>query len=126
MTLLADLVDASARVGETSSRTQKIAILAELLRKLESDEIAIATGFLSGLPRQGRVGVGYSTIYGVTRALAGEPLLTIADLDAAITVVQNATGPGSAARRRQLLDDLFASATDAEADFVRRLFTGEL
>jgi DNA ligase-1 len=62
MTLLADLVAVSDRVARTSSRSQKIALLAELLRGLAPDEVGVAVGALSGLPRQGRVGIGYSTI----------------------------------------------------------------
>jgi DNA ligase 1 len=126
VTLLADLVAASNEVAATSSRSRKIAILAELLRRLEPGEVTIAAGFLSGLPRQGRVGVGYSTIYGLEQAPAPEPSLTISDLDAAIVAIQGATGGGSAARRRALLADLLGRATEAEAGFVRRLFTGEL
>jgi hypothetical protein len=34
-------------------------VIAELLRRLEPDEIPIAVGFLSGAPRQGRIGIGY-------------------------------------------------------------------
>jgi len=126
MTLLADVVAASKRVGETSARSGKIAILADLLGRLAPSEIAIATGFLSGSPRQGRVGVGYSTIYGVDPAAAVSPSLTIDDLDRAIAEIEAATGGGSATRRRQFLSDLLARATQDEADFVRRLFTGEL
>jgi DNA ligase-1 len=126
MTLLADVVAASRGVAETSARSRKIAILAELLSLLEPDEVAIATGLLSGVPRQGRVGIGYSTMYGLDVPPAGEPSLTVADLDAAISEVQAATGPGSATRRRELLQALFARATADEADFVKRLFTGEL
>jgi DNA ligase-1 len=126
MTLLADVVDASTQVGETSSRSRKVAVLAELLRRLDAEEIAIAAGILSGLPRQGRVGVGYSAIYGVERAPAGEPSLTVGDLDTAISAIQATTGTGSAAARRRLLEDLLGRATAAEADFVKRLLTGEL
>src|SRR6187397_1353096 len=67
VTLLAEVVAASNEVGATSSRSRKVAILAELLRNLEPAEIPISVGFLSGVPRQGRIGVGYSTIYGVER-----------------------------------------------------------
>src|SRR5439155_11986311 len=42
------------------------------------------------------------------------------------TPIQGATGRGSASRRRQLLLDLFGRATEEEAEFVGRLFTGEL
>ena len=126
MTLLADIVAASRQVGETSSRTGKVAVLAELLRTLDSGEVAIAAGFLSGIPRQGRVGVGYSTIYGIEQAAAGEASLTVADLDLAIVQIRQATGSGSAATRRRLLGKLLGRATEEEADFVRRLLTGEL
>jgi DNA ligase-1 len=126
VTLLADVVAASQEVAETSSRSRKVAILAELLAALDTDEVAVAAGLLSGVPRQGRVGVGYSTIYGIESAPADEPSLEVADLDAAITEIQAATGSGSGARRRQLLAELLGRATGPEAGFIRRLFTGEL
>src|SRR5439155_6995634 len=126
MTMLADLVTASKQVAETSSRSGKVAILAELLRRLEPAEVAIAAGFLSGTPRQGRIGVGYSTIYGLEPTPASEASLAIGDLDAAIDAVQRATGSGSASVRKKLLLDLLARATAEEAELVRRLFTGEL
>jgi DNA ligase-1 len=126
MTLLADVVTASKLVADTSSRSRKVAILAELLAGLDADEVAIVTGFLSGAPRQGRVGVGYSTIYGIECAPAAEPSVTVDELDRAITAIQHATGAGSVAGRKQLLLQLFERATEDEADFVRRLLTGEL
>jgi DNA ligase-1 len=126
VTLLADVVAASQEVAETSSRSRKVAILAGLLERLGPDEVAVAAGLLSGVPRQGRVGVGYSTIYGIESVPADEPSLTIADLDVAISGIQAATGSGSGARRKHLLADLLGRATEPEAGFVRRLFTGEL
>ena len=126
MTLLADLVAASASVTEVGARSRKMAILADLLQRLEPHEVPIAVGFLSGAPRQGRVGVGYSTIYGLEHEPAAEAWLTIEELDRALTEVQATTGPGSAGRRKEILGELLARATEQEADFVRRLFTGEL
>src|SRR5687767_5294350 len=108
MTLLADLVTASQELTETSSRSGKVAILAELLGRLDASEIAAAVGFLAGVPRQGRVGVGYTTIYGIERAPAREPSLTIDELDGAISEVQALTGSGSAAQRKQVLGELLA------------------
>ena len=126
MTLLADVVTASRALTETSSRSGKVAILAELLGRLDASEIAVAVGLLAGVPRQGRVGIGYSTIYGIERAPAREASLTIEELDRAIAEVQGMTGSGSAAKRRQVLGELLGRATDEEADFVKRLLTGEL
>jgi DNA ligase-1 len=126
MTLLADVVTASRDLTATSSRSEKIRILAELLGRLDSNELAVAVGLLAGVPRQGRVGIGYSTIYGIEPAPAREASLTIDDLDRAIAEVQGTTGSGSAAKRKQVLGELLGRATDEEADFIRRLFTGGL
>ena len=126
MTPFADVVDASAAVAATSARSAKTAALAELLRRLDPDEVPIAVGFLTGVPRQGRVGIGYATVYAVDAEPAPEPSLTVADVDAAVTAVQQLTGKGSADARRTLLSDLLGRATAEEASFLRRLFTGEL
>jgi DNA ligase 1 len=126
VTLLADVVTASQEVAATSSRSKKVAILAGLLGQLDSNEVALAVGFLAGVPRQGRVGVGYATIYGVDPPPATNASLTIDELDSAITKVRDLTGSGSAARRKQILGELLRRATQQEADFVKRLFTGGL
>src|SRR5918999_370161 len=126
MTLLADVVTASREVTETSSRSAKVRILAKLLRRLDPSEVGIAVGFLAGAPRQGRVGIGYSTIYGIERPPAREPSLTVAELDRAIDAVRATTGSGSATARKEILGELLGRATEAEADFVKRLFTGGL
>jgi len=127
MTLLADLVAASNEVAATSSRSRKIAVLADLLQRLELGEVPIAAGLVSGLPRQGRVGVGFAAVYGVDeQAPAATPSLTIHDLDAVVTEIQHATGSGSGTRRKALLARVVGRATAEEADFVKRLFTGEL
>jgi DNA ligase 1 len=126
MTLLLDLVTASRQVADTSSRSRKIAILAELLNRLDATEVPISVGFLSGVPRQGRFGVGYATIYGIECRPAGEATLTVHDVDRTIGEIEQATGSGSVGRRSQVLRDLLGGATEEEADFIRRLFVGEL
>jgi ATP-dependent DNA ligase I len=126
MTLLADVVTASKDVAGTSSRSRKVAILAELLTELGQGEIPIAVGFLSGVPRQGRVGVGYSTVYGIECTPAGLASLSLEDLDRAIAEIQKATGSGSAAERKRILTELLSRTTEPEADFIRRLLTGEI
>jgi DNA ligase 1 len=126
MTLFADLVGASAELALTRSRSAKVTILAGLLARLDTSEIGIAVGFLSGVPRQGRVGVGHSTIYGVQVAGASQPSLTVLEVDQAIDEIEEAIGSGSGAQRRELLGELFRRATEPEAGFLRRLFTGEL
>jgi DNA ligase-1 len=125
-TRLADLVRTSAAVASTSSRTAKVAALAELLRRLGPQEVRTAVGFLTGRPRQGRIGIGYATVYGVDAKPSGQPSLSIDDVDRAIEDVRATTGPGSGAARKAVLAALIERATHEEADFIRRLFTGEL
>jgi len=120
------VVTASTLVGETTARSRKVAILAELLRRLDPGEVPICVGFLSGVPRQGRVGVGYRTVYGVQPRPAEEASLTVIDVDRAVDEIEGATGPGSARRRAELLAGVLGRATAPEAAFLRRLFTGEL
>jgi DNA ligase-1 len=126
VTLLADIVSASEAVAGTSSRSAKVAILAELLRALDAAEVPVAVGFLSGVPRQGRVGIGYAAIKGVTRAPAAAASLTVADVDRAISEIEAETGSGSAGRRRELLQELMGRATEPEAAFLVGLLTGGL
>jgi DNA ligase-1 len=126
MTLFADVVAASRGVAETGSRSAKVAILTELLVRLDPGEIPAVVGFLAGVPRQGRVGIGYSTIYGIESEPAAKASLSVEDVDRAVIDVQAATGAGSAAARREILGELLARATEPEADFARRLFTGNL
>jgi DNA ligase-1 len=126
MTLFADVVSASTAVAATSSRSAKVATLAELLRTLDAQEVPICVGFLSGVPRQGRVGVGYSAIRGVERPPADTPSLTVAEVDQAISGIESETGSGSASRRRALLEDLMGRATEPESMFLVGLLTGGL
>ena len=63
--LLADLVATSAAVASTRARSTKTAALAELLGRLAPDEIEAAVGFLTGEARQGRIGVGWATVFRV-------------------------------------------------------------
>jgi hypothetical protein len=60
--LLCEVVEASARVAATPARSAKTAALADLLRRLDPDEVEPAVGFLVGEPRQGRIGVGWATL----------------------------------------------------------------
>ncbi len=103
-----------------------MAILADLLGRLAPGEVPVVVGILSGVPRQGRVGIGYATIRGIERPPAAEPSLSVEDVDRAISAVEAATGSGSAARRRELLEVLLGRATEPEAAFLVGLLTGGL
>jgi DNA ligase 1 len=126
VTLLADLVATSGAVAATRSRIAKVAALADLLTRLEPDEIAIAVGFLTGEPRQGRIGVGWATIGSFDLAPAASPSLTLREVDDAVTAVEAMSGAGSVGERRALLGTVLARATEPEGAFIQRLFTGGL
>ena len=126
MTRLAELVGASARVAATASRLAKIRELAEFLRPLEGEEIAIALPYLSGDIRQGRLAVGFAALQAARADAAPEPMLTLRDVDAAFAALKRIKGKGAAEQRATLLRELFARATAGEQDFLVRLIVGEL
>ncbi|MEA2624726.1 MAG: ligase 1 [Candidatus Binatota bacterium] len=124
---LAELVGASADVAQTAARSAKIARLAEVLRKGTPEEVPIAIAFLSGGPRQRKLGVGPSML---RRALpvdaAAGPSLELVEVDRAFGEVAAETGAGSSGRRIERLRDLFRRATADERDFLFRVGIGEL
>jgi DNA ligase-1 len=122
--LFAELVDTSAAVAATRARTAKTAALVDLLRRLSRDEVEPAVGFLTGAPRQGRIGVGWRSAYRAEVEPAGAPTLTIGEVDDTVGALAATSGPGSVAARQALLTALFERATAAEADFFRQLLTG--
>jgi DNA ligase-1 len=124
--LFEQLVATSAGVTATPARSAKVEAIAGLLRRLDADEVEPVVAWLSGEPRQGKVGVGWATVFSVDVAHAADPSLTIEDVDRAIDSVARMAGPGSAAARQARLADLLGRATPAEADFLRRLLVGEL
>lgn len=126
--LLAELVDASARVAATRSRKVKLAALAEVLSRAGAGEVGPAAAFLAGQLRQGRVGVGWASISAVATEPAPSPTLTVTDLDRTVDELAAlvGAGAGSGAARTAALARLFGQATEAEADFLRRLILGEL
>ncbi len=124
--LLADLVATSTTVAATRSRLAKVAAIAELLARVDAAEIEIAVGFLTGEPRQGRVGIGWATLASIETRGAPDASLTLADVDRAVATVEATSGTGSEEARRAELTAVLRRATEAESDFLRRLFTGEL
>ncbi|HEU4384528.1 MAG TPA: ATP-dependent DNA ligase [Anaeromyxobacteraceae bacterium] len=125
---LADIAATSRAVGQTSSRLEKVALLAECLRRLAPAEVAMASAWLAGELPQGRLGVGWAVLKQAlgSAAPAAEASLEIADVDGALSRLAAAQGPGSAAERRRGLADLLSRATPAEQEFLSRLLVGEL
>jgi ATP-dependent DNA ligase I len=116
----------STEIAGTSSRLRKIDLLAGLLRGLEPNEIRVAIGFLTGWPRQGKIGVGWATMGSARPAPATEPSLTLSDVDQAFTALQGIKGKNSASERRRVLSELLARATADEQSFLFALSIGEV
>ena len=125
--LLSAVVDASQAVAATTGRLEKVAHLADLLRRVPPDEVAIVIAFLSGEPRQGRMKIGAAVLSGVRGvAVSAEPRLELRDVDTLFARLSALSGPGSASARAELLRELMGAATHAEQDFLFRLLFGEL
>lgn len=125
-TLLKELVSTSAEVTKTSSRKAKAALLAKLLRHLETGEVATAVGLLIGQPRQRRLGVGFVSVFNLDIEPATHPTLTIDEVDAAFSSLQRAGGAGSQKSRNDLLTGLMKRSTSSEQAFLRQVLTGEV
>jgi DNA ligase-1 len=145
---LRELVETSRSVGEVRGRLDKIGRLAALLERLAPEEIEIATSFLSGSPRQGRIGVGWALISEARAASVPAGALTAGSSEsaqAASTAAASAAlspelrqvdeifdrllktrGAGSTAAKTTLLRELFSGVTADEQDFLARLLFGEL
>ena len=126
--LLAELVATSARVGATRARSEKTALLAALLRRLEPREVDMAVAFLSGRLRQGRIGLGWAALRAARAAArpTASPALSLLEVDAAFDRIAAVSGRGSAGERGRLLAELLGRATEGEQDFLVRLVLGEL
>jgi DNA ligase-1 len=125
VTLLAELVATSDAVRAASARNEKVARLAELLRRTAPAEVPIAVSFLSGELRQRQIGVGWAALRDAPEP-AAEPSLALAAVDAAFARIGALGGPGSQGARREAVGALFAAATGAEQAFLRALLGGEL
>jgi ATP-dependent DNA ligase I len=125
--VLAELVETSRALAETSGRLDKIARLASLLERLAGDEVEIAVAFLSGSPRQGRIGVAGAAV-AAARSVppAAAATLGLKDVDASFARMATMSGPGTATARAEALRDLARRATAHEQDFLVRLLFGEL
>src|ERR1044071_4573587 len=123
---LSELVGTSAAVAATSGRLEKIAKLATLLTRLAEDEVPIAIGFLTGKPRQGKLGVGWATVVAAReREPAAGATVELRDVDALFTQLTNLRGKNSASERARLVGDLFSRAPRDEQDFLGALLVGE-
>lgn len=124
--LFAAVASVSERLAETSSRSAKAAALAALLADLAVDEIPVVVATLTGEPRQGRIGVGWSALARLDAPPAAEASLTVGEVDRWLDELATTSGPGSVAARHELLRYVFGRATAVEQRFLQGVLGGEL
>ncbi|MFJ7586482.1 ATP-dependent DNA ligase [Streptomyces sp. NPDC097617] len=123
--LLADVARVSREVADTSARSRKTALLAELFAAAPPDEAGLVISYLSGRLPQGRPGIGWRTL-GQEIEPAAQSGLSVRDVDTAVSELAAVVGTGSVERRGRILADLLGRATEAEQAFLRSLLSGEV
>jgi DNA ligase-1 len=125
---LVEVVRTWAEVRATRMRRVKSRTLGRCLAEA-GDDLPIIASWLSGVMRQGRIGVGYSMLSEV-RDAAGPPPdapeWSVADVDDAFTRIANESGTGSKQRRFDAVLELFQKSTAPERLFLLELLSGEL
>ncbi|MEV0185616.1 ATP-dependent DNA ligase [Streptomyces sp. NPDC050625] len=123
--LLTRLAQVSREVAATAARSRKTALLAELFRDAEADDVPIVIPYLAGRLPQGRLGIGWKVLSRKVPA-AAQPSLTVREVDARLTELGKVSGPGSQAERARLVGELMGAATEDEQRFLFGLITGEV
>ena len=125
-TLFDDLAAVSDALASTSSRNEKVAAIADLLGRVEPEEIVPTVAFLVGTTPVGRVGVGWSALSEVRVGGASSAALEVRDVDRFVRTLAEMSGAGVVAARRDLLLDVFGRATDREQRMLAGVLGGEL
>ena len=117
------VADVSSSLAATSARGAKVGLLADLIRTAAPGEVAVIVSWLSGELTQGQIGIGWASLRELP-APAGQPVLSVEDVQQVLTEIGETAGAGSQGRRKQLLSGLFVAATEAEQRFLRGLLSG--
>src|SRR5436190_21362978 len=112
--LLSQLALTSQQVAATQARRGKVSLLSGCLAQLLPEEVPIGVAFLSGEPRQGRIGIGYAVLRELSMPAAQSASLTLLQVDAALTRIAEVKGAGAAGERLKQLAALFAQSTALE------------
>lgn len=148
--------DRCERLSATTSRLERARLVAEYLRGLAPDEVAIATRLLLGRAfaeaRGRRLALGGRALWQAIEAAGGAPAtttwagaadigelvrrvmpapsagppLSLPEVQAAFAAIAELAGNGSRQRRIALLADLFRRATPLEAKYLAKIVVGEM
>ncbi len=123
--LLLAIAKTSEQIAATSVRRAKVDGLASCLRRLSPAEVPVAVAYLSGELPHGSIGVGWRSLQHLP-APATSPSVELLEADGVLKAIKDATGSGSQAARRNLLESLFSRLTEGERRFLSALLLGEL
>ncbi|GAA1918979.1 ATP-dependent DNA ligase [Nocardioides hwasunensis] len=123
--LLAELVATSEEVAATRSRKAKVVLLAELLGRVDAEELEVVVSYLGGALRQRRTGLGGRGVSDLP-VPADEASLSVLEVHEAFEAMSELSGSGSQAARKQAVTDLFGRATASEQAWLRAVVTGNL
>jgi len=123
----AAIAQTSQQLVETSSRKQKVELLARLLGELAPDERAIAARHLSGDVAH-KLGIGYATVGELRGQVEPAPAasLTVVEVDRRFAAIAALQGAGSGRAKREAFGAMLALATALEQGFLGALVIGEL
>jgi DNA ligase-1 len=125
--LLARLVELVTRVQSTSKKTEKISLIADFLNQTDGRETELAALYLSGMLRQGKIGLGWRTIQeAMPQADSPGGTVTLLEIDNTFEDIAADQGPGSNERRIRILRSLLEQGNPEERRFLGRLIMGEL
>jgi DNA ligase-1 len=124
---LTELVALVGRVRATTKKKEKVALIAELLRRTHGAERGLAALYLTGTLPQGRIGVGHRSLQAAMPSglATGEPL-TLSGLDTALSELAKEQGQGSGERRLRALRVLLERVDEPGRRFLFELLIGEV
>ncbi len=127
--LFAELAATSVAVTAVSARRAKIDLLAAALKDLAAAgaerEIEAGAAYLAGDMRQRQIGVGWASLRDLPPP-SEVASVTVADLDARLAELSVIAGTGSQARRRSIVQALYAALTADEQRLLSGIISGEV
>jgi DNA ligase 1 len=124
---LASLVALVGQVRATTKKTEKVRLLADILRQTRGRETELAALYLSGSLPQGKIGVGWRMIEAAISDNSPKGTsLTLLEIDQIFDDIASSQGPGSADKKLKALRHLFERTSAEERNFVSGLLMGEI
>ena len=129
---IGDLARLTQALGATPRRLEKVALVADFLRRLAPDEVPWAVGFLAGRPFPASdprvLNLSAAALHSLPLpSPAGPPRsLEILEVARAFAAVADAGGAGSRATKLTVLRDLLAAADPAERRVLLAVLGGEM